>query len=70
MIGIEFVDERGKPNGAACNKVLEFCLRHGLILINCGPERNIIRFIPPLIASDEEISHALAILVQALGALQ
>jgi 4-aminobutyrate aminotransferase len=70
MIGIEFVDERGKPNGAACNRVLEFCLRHGLILINCGPERNIIRFIPPLIASDEEISRALAILVQALGALQ
>ena len=68
MIGIEFVDERGKPNGAACNKVLEFCLHHGLILINCGPERNIIRFIPPLIASDEEIAQALAILEQALGA--
>ena len=69
MIGIEFVDERGKPNGAACNQVLEFCLHHGLILINCGSERNIIRFIPPLIASDEEVSKALAIMEQALGAL-
>lgn len=69
MIGIEFVDECGKPNGAACNHVLEFCLHHGLILINCGPERNIIRFIPPLIASDEELAQALAIMEQALGAL-
>ncbi len=70
MIGIELVDERGKANGAACNQVLEFCLHHGLILINCGPERNIIRFIPPLTASDEEISQALAIMEQALRALQ
>ncbi|HEY6873485.1 MAG TPA: aspartate aminotransferase family protein [Geobacteraceae bacterium] len=69
MIGIEFVDERGKPNGAACNKVLEFCLQQGLILINCGPERNIIRFIPPLTASSDEISRAVAILEQALSAL-
>jgi 4-aminobutyrate aminotransferase len=69
MIGIEFVDEKGGPSRVACEKVLDFCLQQGLILINCAPERNVIRFIPPLIASDEEMDHALSIFEHAVGTL-
>jgi len=67
MIGVELVGPDGTPNGAACSQVLEECLHQGLIVINCGPERNIIRFIPPLTISDEELGQALDILEQAIG---
>ncbi|MCM2357246.1 MAG: aspartate aminotransferase family protein [Geobacteraceae bacterium] len=70
MIGIEFVDGKGNPNGAACNKVLDFCLSQGLILINCAPERNVIRFIPPLNTAEEELEQALAIFAKALESLR
>jgi len=62
MIGIEFVGENGEPAGDACQKVLDFCLKKGLILIGCGMERNVIRFIPPLIATEQEINEGVEIL--------
>jgi 4-aminobutyrate aminotransferase len=67
MIGVELVGPDGTPDGAACSQVLEECLHQGLIVINCGPERNVIRFIPPLTISDEELGQALDILEQAIG---
>jgi 4-aminobutyrate aminotransferase len=62
MIGIEFVTEAGAPNREACQKVLDFCLAKGLIMINCGPERNIIRFIPPLTTTLAQLDTAMTIL--------
>ncbi len=62
MIGIEFLDSQGKPDAEACRKLLDYCLNKGLILIGCGLERNIIRFIPPLIATEDEVNLALDIL--------
>lgn len=70
MIGIEFVTETGAPNRGACEKVVEFCLERGLILIGCGLERNIIRFIPPLIATEEEIQGALDIFEDGVKGLR
>jgi 4-aminobutyrate aminotransferase len=67
MIGVELVNSDGTPAGAACDRLLEICLGMGLIIINCGPERNIIRFIPPLTISDSEMDQALAIFEKALG---
>jgi 4-aminobutyrate aminotransferase len=67
MIGLELVKPDGTPHGEACGKVLERCLQQGLIVINCGPERNIIRLIPPLIISDEEMGRALDILEEAIA---
>ena len=66
MIGVELTGADGTPDGASCGKVLEECLKRGLIVINCGPERNIIRLIPPLTISDEELGEALDILEQAI----
>jgi 4-aminobutyrate aminotransferase len=69
MIGIEFVTESGAPNRHACDRVLEFCLENGLILINCGPERHIIRFIPPLTVKEEELNLALSILEEGVASI-
>jgi 4-aminobutyrate aminotransferase len=69
MIGVELTGPDGTPDGAACGMIMERCLQHGLIVINCGPERNIIRLIPPLIISDEEMGEALDILEEAIDAV-
>jgi len=69
MIGIEFVDDDGVPNGAACAGVLEHCLKQGLILIGCGLERNVIRFIPPLTATRNQLEQALGILEEGIAKL-
>jgi 4-aminobutyrate aminotransferase len=69
MIGVELVDGNGAPAGAACERLLEHCLRDGLIIINCGPDRNIVRLIPPLTVTDEEVEQALGIFAKALAAV-
>ena len=69
MIGIEFIDDDGEPNGTACAKVMDFCLQKGLILINCAPGRNVVRFIPPLVTSDSVMEVALDIFEQGLRSI-
>jgi 4-aminobutyrate aminotransferase len=69
MIGVELVDGAGSPAGAACERLMARCLERGLFVINCGPERNILRFIPPLTISETELDLALDILDDELGAL-
>jgi 4-aminobutyrate aminotransferase len=69
MIGIEFVTVDGAPNGEACRKVIDACLEKGLILIGCGPERHVIRFIPPLTVTGEDMEDALHILEEAIRGL-
>ena len=70
MIGIEFVDDDGAPDGTACTKVLDFCLNNGLILISCAPGRNVVRFIPPLIATDSAMEEALEIFEQGMRSIR
>ena len=67
MIGVEFIDNKGGPNDNACRKVIDYCLEKGLILIGCGLQRNIIRFIPPIITGEAEIDMALDIFERGLG---
>ena len=66
MVGIELKDRNGAPAGPACDHLLRECLRNGLIIINCGQDRNIVRFIPPLTISDAELDQALTILGRAV----
>lgn len=69
MIGIEFVTDSGSPNQAACQQVMEHSLSNGLILIGCGTERNIIRFIPPLTATEQELNQAIDVIIDGVGRL-
>jgi 4-aminobutyrate aminotransferase len=69
MIGVELVDASGRQAGAACEQLMARCLERGLIIINCGPERNIIRIIPPLTIAMEDLDLALDILDDELDAL-
>ncbi len=66
MIGIEFVKEDGSPGPEACRKVRAACEQRGLVLIDCGRDKHVIRFIPPLVTTDAEMDQALEIVEESL----
>ncbi len=66
MVGVEFVDKDGKPNPELTAKIVRHCAEHKLLLLTCGPYINVIRWIPPLTVSAEQIDEALHIFAAAL----
>lgn len=72
MIGIELVKDRDtrEPDADAMRFLAEYGLEHELIIISCGPDGNIIRFIPPLITSMEELDQALETIDAGLNAYE
>jgi len=69
MVGVEFVRDRDsrEPDGSLGEAVIARCADRGLLLLTCGAEHNVVRWIPPLDVSAAEIRHALAIFEEALG---
>ena len=63
MLALELVER----NGDAAKVVTTYAREHGLILLSCGLYGNVIRLLPPLSATDEELERGLAILEEALG---
>jgi 4-aminobutyrate aminotransferase len=68
MIGVELVGEGGAPDGALAKRVLAGCRERGLLLLNCGPYDNVVRFIPPLIVDENQVRQAVRIFEEALQA--
>lgn len=68
MIGIELTDPEGIPDAAALEFVREHVLDAGMIFHPCGPDHNIIRFIPPLVVSPGEIDQGIEMIDNALTA--
>lgn len=64
MIGIEFVidNDPRQPNGDLCTAIVSTCANRGLIVINAGTHKNIIRILSPLIISDDVLNKGLDIL--------
>jgi 4-aminobutyrate aminotransferase len=67
MVAAEFRSADNKPNTEMAKAVVQACLRNGLLLLTCGPWDNTIRFIPPLIITQEELNQALDILQTSLS---
>jgi len=68
MIGCEFTYPDGSPATDLVKKVIARCRSDRLLLLNCGTYHNVIRWIPPLIVTQEQIETALAIFERALAA--
>jgi 4-aminobutyrate aminotransferase-like enzyme len=70
MIGVEFVKDRStrEPDGATCEAVLQRCADEGLLLLSCGVEHNVVRWIAPLDVTTQEIDEALGIFRRVLEA--
>ena len=69
MIGVELVKDRAtrEPDGATCEAVVGRCADEGLLVLSCGVQHNVIRWIPPLDVTREEIAEALGIFRHVLA---
>jgi len=72
MIGVEFVRDRAtrEPDGALCEAVIQGCADAGLLVISCGVEHNVIRWIAPLNVASAEIDEALGIFGRVLHSVR
>jgi 4-aminobutyrate aminotransferase len=65
MVGVELVDADGKPDKALQKKIRHVCLDSGLVILSCGTEDNVLRLVPPLNLSQEELDEGWEILSAA-----
>ena len=70
MMGIEFVtDKESKtPNGSLVSAIVSHCVQKGLIVESAGSGSNVIRFLCPLVVTDEQLDSGLFILKSAIEA--
>ncbi len=69
MIGIEFVTESRDPFTEGLKRIIEYACGEGLILVECGVDKNVIRLAPPLVVTKEEMEKGLDILEEAIRSL-
>jgi 4-aminobutyrate aminotransferase/(S)-3-amino-2-methylpropionate transaminase len=71
MMAVELVKDRTSREPAAdlTKKLVSACAKAGLIILSCGVNGNVIRFLPPLTISDAVLDEGLAILEAELGKL-
>lgn len=69
MIAVEFVKDREtkEPNKEIINKILNSCLRRGVILLSAGIFSNCIRFLPPLVMTEEQVKYGMNVFEQAVA---
>ena len=70
MIAIELVRPGTlQPDAAAATQVAKACHAAGLVVLTCGTFGNVLRFLPPLVISEELLNEGLAILEDAFAGL-
>ena len=68
MIAIEFVDpETHEPDAATVSRLAAAAAQHGVLVLTAGTYGNVIRFLPPLVISDELLREAVAVLDTVLA---
>jgi 4-aminobutyrate aminotransferase len=68
MIGVEMVLDREtrEPAGELGEALTAACADRGLLLLTCGPSHSIMRWIPPVDVSRDEVEESLGIFQEAL----
>jgi len=69
MVGVELLRD-GKPAAHVVGPLLAAARDRGLLLLSCGTRKNVVRWIPPLIATAAEIDEGLGIFAEALDAIE
>lgn len=69
MIGNEFRDADGRPDPVTAAAAQQEAARRGLLLLTCGAWSQVVRFIPALVVSDDQVDEAAGIWADAVGAV-
>ena len=66
MVAIELVKAGTKdPNPELMGKVIKYCQSKGVLILTAGSYGNVIRFLPPLVITDELLKDGLSVLAEA-----
>ena len=68
MLAIELVTDPGTKEADAdlAQRVIAKARDRGLLLLTCGPHKNVVRLLPPLTATAEEVTSGVAMLEAAV----
>lgn len=70
MLAMELVvPGSGKANPIAAKSVQTFAMNKGVLILTAGSYANVLRFLPALVITDEQLHTALAVLDEALSSL-
>jgi 4-aminobutyrate aminotransferase/(S)-3-amino-2-methylpropionate transaminase len=69
MIGVEMVKDAAtrEPNKELVGKTLTEAMQRGVVALNCGIYKNVIRHLMPLVITDEQLEEGLDVLVGSLN---
>jgi 4-aminobutyrate aminotransferase/(S)-3-amino-2-methylpropionate transaminase len=70
MVAMELVHAGTKdPNPEAMAKVIKYCQSKGVLILTAGTYGNVIRFLPPVVITDELLKDALGVLAEGFATL-
>jgi 4-aminobutyrate aminotransferase len=69
LLGNEFRDAEGKPDGVTAAAAQQEAARRGLLLLTCGAWGQVVRFVPALVISSDQINEGAAIWADAVAAV-
>ena len=67
LVGSEFTAADGTPDSARAAKAQQTAAKKGLLLLTCGAHMNVVRMIPPLVVTAEQVDEALGIWSEVLA---
>ena len=67
MQAIELVGAGGSPDPVLTARIASACHAEGLLVLTAGSYGNVLRFLPPLVISDELLDEAMTVLDKVLA---
>lgn len=70
MLAIEFMDpSTGKPAPEVAKAVQTYALHHGVLILTAGTFGNVLRFLPPVVITDDQLHEAVSVMDAAVASL-
>jgi 4-aminobutyrate aminotransferase/(S)-3-amino-2-methylpropionate transaminase len=69
MLAIELVVDRAtkEPNAALAQQVIDRARDAGLLLLKCGPHKNVVRLLPPLTVTSDDVARAVDVIGRSIS---
>jgi diaminobutyrate-2-oxoglutarate transaminase len=69
FIGVEFLDDEGRPAAQLVDAIQQGCFERGLLVWTAGQDDNVLRLLPPLVLTEEQAEVGLDIIAEIIDSL-
>ncbi len=70
MLAMELIDPKtGEPDASLAKEIQNFAMSSGVLVLTAGTYANVVRFLPALVITDEQLLTSIAVLDEALSSL-